>query len=85
MNYILFDAVAFLSTIPYMYPWPYLPWGGVLMSAAVTDSCSVKRKTAFLTSYAESQRREMLEWLSRTPHTTHHEAMGRDFLPNSGK
>jgi hypothetical protein len=39
----------------------------------------------FLTLDAESARRQIFGWLSRTSHTTHHKAMGKDFLLGSGK
>ena len=32
----------------------------------------------------ESERKEIIEWLSTVPHRTHHNAAGKDFLPGTG-
>lgn len=53
------------------------PLDGFLMSAAVTDLCSVKTKTAFWHRMLNLNAVKCFEWLSRTPHTTYHKAIGQ--------
>lgn len=42
------------------------------------------RRIADLIVNVESERRDMLKWLSTIQHATHHKTMGKDFLPGSG-
>lgn len=82
MEDILSETIIFLSIVPFICFGFSLC--AVILQRRLSRIHVLSTIDGFLISDAESERLGMFKWLSETPHTTHHKAMGKEFLPHSG-